>query len=147
MEIEYLKQLQKKYNTQLDLFAIVETYDDGTKKVRNKTSTVQGIKTSTKATYDAINGADNSAVKTAGNFATLVPSYNKALNDLKLVRALEKRAEANYKDYEKRVLVDKREMDNQEYLKDELAKEWTDWTAKLGAVAVTGLSPKAATGL
>lgn len=49
-----------------------------------------------------------------------------------------------YKDYEKRVLVHKREMDNQKYLQDELAKEWTTWTATLGVAAAP---PAAATGL
>jgi len=147
MEIEYLKQLQIKYNTQLDLFAIQETYVDTTIKTRANTATVQGLRTSTKATYDTINGNSVDAYKTLGNFATVVPSYTKALNDLKLIRSMEKVAQANYKDYEKRVLVDKREMDNQKYLADELLAEWNTWTKKLGAAAVTVGTPKAATGL
>merc|ERR1712167_444258 len=139
---------QIKYNTQLDLFSIMETYTvSAALQTREKTTTVKGLNISTKATYDKINGADNAAVFTAGNFSAVVPSYKKALNDLELARALEKRAEANYKDYEKKVLVDLREEQNQLYLKTELTKEWTDWTTKLGKGAVTGLTPAAATGL
>lgn len=92
MEIEYLKQLQKRYNTQLDLFAIRETYVDGTIKDRNNVATFQGVQAAKLAAYNAINGTNNESVVTANNFATVVPTYKKALSDLKLVRALEKRA-------------------------------------------------------
>lgn len=52
-----------------------------------------------------------------------------------------------YKDYEKRVLVHKREMDNQKYLQDELAKEWVTWTDTLGKAVGDVSAGSPATGL
>lgn len=103
--------------------------------------------TTASAGLAANNANDDKWMVTTGKFSAAsgerVPGYGLASVALEKARAGEKAAESNYKDYEKRVMVHKREMDNQKYLETELAKEWTTWTATLGNVA--GVS--AATGL
>lgn len=75
----------------------------------------------TKNTGIAANNAnDDKGMATAGKFSAAsgerVPGYGVANVAIEKARAGEKAAESNYKDYEKRVMVHKREMDNQKYL-------------------------------
>jgi hypothetical protein len=139
MEIEYLKQLQILMNTKQDAYAKFSVASNG---AGSPALVATEVTTTWKGKYDAANTAfttantglaannsnDDKWMVTTGKFSAAsgerVPGYGLASVAIEKARAGEKAAESNYKDYEKRVMVHKREMDNQKYLETELATEW-----------------------
>jgi len=137
MEIEYLKQLQILMNTKQDAYVKYAVASNG---AGSPALVATEVTTTWKGKYDAANtafttnntgiaantaansgaGNDDRWMVTTGNFSAAsgerVPGYGLASVAIEKARAGEKAAESNYKDYEKRVMVHKREMDNQKYL-------------------------------